>query len=193
MLKHITKERKATSNNKDSPATLTMIFLAFITSISIILFRLLVWDTVSETRHSFLLIHPFIILFCLVKHFICWPVEDLSAQQNISISGHKKCLEITQRRDATRPYYRTCHFYLRSEACCRATWKWESCTKRHTHVSNRSLESWIVYMWEESLHLGCLTLAMYLGFIPSVFLQDKITVHPYLQHQILFPKWPCWW
>lgn len=48
-------------------------------------------------------------------------------------------------------------------------------------------------VWEQSPHLWYLTLAIYSGFIPVLFLQDRITVHSYLQHQILFPKWPCWW
>lgn len=192
MFKHLTEERKAISNNKDSPATWTIIFLAFINSISIILFRLLVWDTVSETLQSFLLIHPFTILFSLVKCFIRWPVEDFTQLSRIFLSQGRK-MSRNNLEEGLPPDFTTglviSFCVLKNAAGLREMGK----LYKKTHISNRSPENWMAFMWEETLHLGRLTLAMYLGFISSLFLQDRITVHSYLQHQILFPKWPCWW
>lgn len=64
-----------------------MIVLAFIKSVSIILSR----DTASETpQEGFFVYPPFLILFCLAKHFIIWPVEDLSLFSRTFLSQARK-------------------------------------------------------------------------------------------------------
>lgn len=88
----------------------------------------------------FLLIRPSIILFCLLKHFISWPVEDLSLLSRILLSQGRK-MSGNNSEEGLSPDLPTglvisiC--VLKHAAGLREMRK----LYNKTHVSNRSLEN----------------------------------------------------